>query len=148
MYSQLKVKLTLTSVSPLMNTLNTDACDIEIGKEEKKTLRYREGNRVRTRHCPFHCQNYTSQTGADNLKVHTGIEIRTQRELPPVSFSFSHSFLDLGMGMKYDLGFEISVSSLQQSANLPTQISATKSVQSHKRTIVTSYEDSFNNRLE
>ena len=38
MYTQLKVKLTLTSVSPLMNTLNTDACDTEIGKEEKKNL--------------------------------------------------------------------------------------------------------------
>ena len=36
MYSQSKVKLTLTSVSPLMNTLNTDACDTEIKKEGKK----------------------------------------------------------------------------------------------------------------
>ena len=35
MYSQSKVKLTLTSV-PLMNTLNTHACDTEIEKEEKK----------------------------------------------------------------------------------------------------------------
>ena len=35
-YSQSKVKLTLTSVSPLMNTLITDACDTEIEKEEKK----------------------------------------------------------------------------------------------------------------
>ena len=77
MYSQLKVKLTLTSVSLLMNTLNTDACDTEIEKEEKKTLRYREGDRVRTRHRPFHCQNYTTQTGTDNLQVHTGIEIQT-----------------------------------------------------------------------
>ena len=45
MYSQSKVKLTLTSISPLMNTLNTDACDTEIEKEEKKkkTIQYRDG---------------------------------------------------------------------------------------------------------
>ena len=42
MYSQSKVKLTLTSVSPLMSTLNTEACDTGIEKEEKKTLRYRD----------------------------------------------------------------------------------------------------------
>ena len=46
MYSQSKVKRTLTSVSPLMNTLNTDACDIEIEKEEKKTLRYRDEKEI------------------------------------------------------------------------------------------------------
>ena len=28
---------------------------------------------------------------------------QTLRELPLVSFSFFHSFLDLGMGMKYEL---------------------------------------------
>ena len=43
MYSQSKVKLTLTSVSPLMNTLNTDACVTEMRrKKKKKTLRYRD----------------------------------------------------------------------------------------------------------
>ena len=46
MYSQSKVKRTLTSVSPLMNTLNADACDIEIEKEEKKTLRYRDEKEI------------------------------------------------------------------------------------------------------
>ena len=50
MYSQSKVKLTLTSVSPLMNTLNTDACDTEIKKEgkkkKKKTLRYRDDKEI------------------------------------------------------------------------------------------------------
>ena len=35
-YSQSKEKLSLTSVSPHMNTLNTDTCDTEIEKEEKK----------------------------------------------------------------------------------------------------------------
>ena len=28
---------------------------------------------------------------------------QTLKELPPVSFCFFHSFLDLGMGMKYEL---------------------------------------------
>ena len=47
MYSQSKVKLTLTSVSPLMNTLNTDTCDTEIEKEEKKkTLQYRDEKEI------------------------------------------------------------------------------------------------------
>ena len=81
MYSQSKVKLTLTSVSPLMNTLNTDACDTEIEKEEKKkknlTIQRWEGDRVRTRHRPFPCQNYTIRTGTGNLKVHARIEIQT-----------------------------------------------------------------------
>ena len=57
----------------LFNFLNSDACDPEIEKEEKKP-------------CDIEMRRR-----------------RTLRELPPVSFSFFHSFLDLGMGMKYEL---------------------------------------------
>ena len=63
-----------------MNTLNADACNTEIeeGKKKKKNLRYRDEKETEfTRHRPFHCQNYTTQTSTGNLKVHVGIEIQT-----------------------------------------------------------------------
>ena len=58
----------------LFNFLNTDACDPDIKEVKKKKLCDTEMRRR-----------------------------QTLRELPPVSFSFFHSFLDLGMGMKYEL---------------------------------------------
>ena len=53
---------------------NTDACNPEIEKGEKN------------KPC--------------DTEMRRG---QTLRELPQVSFSFFHSFLDLGMGMKYEV---------------------------------------------